>query len=116
MGLHKEIELPSGVVVSYHRIAGLYIITNQQNNINLLSYTSKEKRNEELTAIEQARNDPDHTYPDTNIFMQDNFIVAPYDQNMTIASAYEYLKEHEGYEDADDVFEEGQPEGEQEEA
>ena len=116
MGLYKSVELPNGITVSYHRIAGVHIITNNTNNIDVLSYITKAKRDEEIAALEEARNSENHNYPHTDIFIHSSTIDTPYDQTMTIASAYEYLKEHEGYEDADDVFEEGQPEDHQEEA
>ena len=47
MALKKEIELDNGVIVNYHRIVSLNKITNVGNIIEIASYVSKKKRDEE---------------------------------------------------------------------
>lgn len=96
MALYKEITLGNGVVVNYHRVVSVNIITNIQNIIEVASYTSKEKREEEKTAIE--------TRGDSNVFIETAYLNADYDQTMSIVSAYDYLKTLPEYEDATDVM------------
>lgn len=96
MALYKEITLGNGVVVNYHRVVSVNIITNVQNIIEVASYTSKEKREEEKTAIE--------TEGDSNVFIETTYLNADYDQTMSIVSAYDYLKTLPEYEDATDVM------------
>ena len=44
MGLEKNITLPNGVRLNYHRIVSVNVITNHQNIVEVASYTSKAKR------------------------------------------------------------------------
>ena len=96
MALYKEITLGNGVTVNYHRVVSVNIITNIQNIIEVASYTSKEKREEEKAAIE--------TGGDSNVFIETTYLNADYDQTMSIVSAYDYLKTLPEYEDATDVM------------
>ena len=96
MALYKEITLGNGITVNYHRVVSVNIITNVQNIIEVASYTSKEKRGEEKTAIE--------TGGDSNVFIETTYLNADYDQTMSIVSAYDYLKTLPEYEDATDVM------------
>lgn len=96
MALYKEITLGNGITVNYHRVVSVNIITNVQNIIEVASYTSKEKREEEKTAIE--------TGGDSNVFIETTYLNADYDQTMSIVSAYDYLKTLPEYEDATDVM------------
>ena len=48
MALIKEIELDNGVVVRYHRIVSINKITNNCNLIEVASYTTEDKRKEEI--------------------------------------------------------------------
>ena len=52
MALIKEITLDNGITVNYHRIASVNNITKQAIIIEIQSYTSKGKRLEEKTALE----------------------------------------------------------------
>lgn len=101
MALNKKIELTSGIVTNYHRIASMNIITNQQNIIEVDSYTSKEKREVEKTALEQSQ-EKRETVP-FNVFIDATYITCPYNQTMTIKSAYDYLKTLPEYEGAKDI-------------
>lgn len=51
MALYKEIDLDNGVTVRYHRVVSVNTITNVQNIIEVASYTSKEKRDEEKNRL-----------------------------------------------------------------
>ena len=96
MALHKKITLGNGITVNYHRVVSVNIITNIQNIIEVASYTSKEKREEEKTAIE--------TGGDSNVCIETTYLNADYDQTMSVVSAYDDLKTLPEYEDATDVM------------
>ena len=92
MGLKKEIILDDGVIVNYHRIVSINNITNVCNIIEIASYTSKEKRQEEKDAIENAT--------EMNVFINTEYINKEYTENLTIKEAYEYLKTLDEFKDA----------------
>lgn len=96
MGLSKQIEI-GGVPTAYHRIASVNIITNQANLIEVHSYVSQEKREIEKEAIENR-----HGF---DVLVQSNSYVAPYDQEMTVDSAYSYIKALDDFSGATDVLE-----------
>lgn len=111
MALLKEIELENGVVLNYHRITSLNKVTNISNTIEVNSYISKTQREkekeyqniqiknineEELTQEEQSL-----LQKGINILVQAEFLNIPYDENMTIESAYEYLRTTEKYKEAE---------------
>ena len=113
MALQKEIELDNGVILNYHRITSLNKITNMNNIIEVSSYTNKSQRdkeqqyqlvqkknanNEELTTEEQELLDKG-----INVFIDTDYISISYEEEMTIESAYEYLKITEKYKEAEDV-------------
>ena len=108
MGLKKKITLPNGISLNYHRITGLDIATNAHNAIRISSYTTQAQRAKEKKAIEEAQKLGYFQEP-LDVLVQGNVVMAPYDQTMTIQSAYEWLKENSGYEGATDILEEGQP-------
>lgn len=89
MAILKEIELPSGVVVNYHRVVSVNNITNHASIIEVASYTSKSKRNEEKSALEN--NEP------MDVFIETKYLSIPYDEDLNVMSAYEYLKTTEEY-------------------
>lgn len=84
MALIKEIELDSGVVVRYHRIVVVNNVTNNANTIEVASYTSKAKREQEK---EQLRNREEVT-----AFIKKTFFEKEYEEDFNVVSAYEYLK------------------------
>lgn len=102
MAIRKEITISNGVVLNYHRITSLNIITNCANIINVSSYTSEEKRKEEQDAVENAE--------PMNVYIESAIIEHPYDANMNIIEAYEYIKSLPEFEGAEDVLEDGQSE------
>lgn len=91
MAIYKEIRQEDGVTTNYHRILSLTQTVNRQNSIAVLSYVDDAARVDE----------------------QQNIIVQPYkkavtyetayDENMTIESAYEFLKTLPQFEGAEDV-------------
>ena len=101
MGFIKPIEKPSGMVFSYHRVMGISIMTNMQNSIEVMSYISKAKREAEIERLARMRAGDDSVMDEAPIFTDSAYIIAPYDPNMTVDSAYEYvlsLPEYEGAE------------------
>lgn len=94
MALYKDLEQTNGVITKYHRIVSMNIITNIQNVIEVASYTSQEKREEEIQALEQGL--------EHNIYINTIYMNAPYDQTMSVESAYEWLKRQEMFKNATD--------------
>lgn len=104
MGLLKPIMAPLGVPLEYHRITSVSISTNIQNVINVSSYINQEQREIELAGLlvelEKTRlleaGEPLGDLPIENVynspFVEGSTYILPYDQYMTIESAYEYLK------------------------
>ena len=101
MALSKAIELENGIVTNYHRIVSLNKITNVSNIIEVASYISADKRAEEKAALEEGQKTGEAV--PMNIFIDTHYINKEYDENETIEGAYNYLKENEGYADADNV-------------
>lgn len=113
MALQKEIELENGVILNYHRITSLNKLTNVSNNIEVNSYISEGQREKEK-AYQNAQiknaNEEELTQEEQellekgiNVLVQADFISIPYDEKMTIESAYEYLKTTEKYKEAEDI-------------
>lgn len=94
MALIKEITLENGIIINYHRVVSVNNITNHSSIIEVASYTSKAKREEEKSALEN--NEP------MNVFIHTRYMEIPYDQSLEVGSAYQYLKtlpEFTGYTD-----------------
>lgn len=100
MALQKEIELENGVVVRYHRIVSITKITNQSNNIEVASYTSESKRQEEQYAIEEGQRTGEAVPMD--VFINTTYIDKEYDEKETIEDAYDYLKTLDEFKGAKD--------------
>ena len=94
MALQKQIELDNGVTVNYHRIVSINKITNISNIIEVASYTSKEKREEEKKAIEEGT--------EMNVFIYTQYLNTEYNELSTIENSYEYLKTLDQFKDAVD--------------
>lgn len=113
MALQKEIELDNGIVLNYHRITSLSKITNVLNNIEVNSYISESQRKKEKQYQEiqiKNANEEELTTEEQellekgiNVLVEADFINIPYDEEMTIESAYEYLKTTEKYKDSEDI-------------
>lgn len=101
MALSKKIELDNGVTVNYHRIVSLSKITNQSNIIEVASYTSKEKREEEKEAIKKGQEAGEAM--STNIFIDTTYINKEYSETEAIEDSYSYLKTLDKFKDAEDA-------------
>ena len=113
MAIEKEIELENGIVLNYHRISSLNKITNMSNNLEINSYINDNQRekerhyqdlqkrsaNNEILSEEEQ----EELEKGINVLVEAEFISIPYDEEMTIEDAYEYLKTIEKYEDAEDA-------------
>lgn len=84
MALIKEIELENGIKVNYHRIVSVNNVTNHASIIEITSYTSKEKREQEKEAFEKGKF--------IDAFKETKFIEKEYEEDLNVVSAYEYLK------------------------
>ena len=97
MALKKQITLPNGVPMEYHRILQINNVVNSNTVLVIRSYINQEQRNrEKYKEIE---------YSD-DIYTSQDFALLPYNDTLTIREAYEYLKTTEKYEGAEDVFDE----------
>ena len=94
MAILKEIELDNGVIVNYHRVVSVNNITNHASIIEVASYTTKDKRLEEKTALENGEG--------LNVFIDTEYMNIPYDAEMNVVSAYEYLKTTEKFTGCED--------------
>lgn len=113
MALQKEIQLENGVTLNYHRITSFNKITNIVINIEISSYTSKEQREKERayqTLQLKSANEIELTEEEQlalanglNIFIETEYIQIPYDEDMNIENAYDYIKTIKKYENAKDV-------------
>lgn len=93
MALKKQIELENGVMVNYHRIVSINKITNKQIIIEVASYTSKEKRQEEI----------DKEGQEMNIFIETTYLNKKYNESDSIQDLYNYLKTTEKFANAEDI-------------
>lgn len=91
MALYKEIKQADGVTTKYHRILFLTQTTNRQNSIAVLSYVDNESRDAEK---ENYMSQP---------YQRSTTYETKYDPNMTIESAYEYLKTLPQFDGAENI-------------
>ena len=91
MALRKEILQEDGVLTNYHRILFIQQTVNRQTSIAVLSYTDNKARENEKADIFTAPYRKSVTYE------------IPYDEKMTVESAYEHLKTLPPFEGAVDV-------------
>jgi hypothetical protein len=91
MALYKEIRQSDGVTTKYHRILYIMTTTNRQNSIAVLSYVDDESREGEKENVMAEPYRKSITYE------------TAYDPNMTIATAYDYLKSLPLFEGAKNV-------------
>lgn len=101
MALQKEIKLENGIVVNYHRIVSINKITNNSNIIEVASYTSQEKRQEELAAIQKGQKNGEAV--SMNVFIDTTYLNKEYNETDTIKDLYDYLKTTEKFKDAEDM-------------
>ena len=89
MAIIKNITLENGVTISYHRVVSVHNVTNVSSIIEVASYTDKSKREEEKQTI--GSSEP------INIFIHSQYLSVPYNAELNVNSAYEYLKDTEQY-------------------
>lgn len=95
MGLKKTIELENGITVDYHRIVSINKITNRENIIEIASYTSKKKREEEQNKLQNGE--------EMNVFINTEYISTEYNADDTIENCYEYLKTLDKFKNSEDI-------------
>lgn len=95
MALLKTIELDSGIVLNYHRIVTITKITNHSTVIEIASYTSKDKRDQEVKQNENGK--------EITVYVDTSFMSVDYDENTTIKDWYDYLKTTDRYFGAEDI-------------
>ena len=91
MALYKEIKQNDGVTTKYHRILFIQQTINRHNSIAVLSYVDDESRESEKGNVMAQPYQKSVTYERT------------YDPDMTIETAYEWLKTLPQFEGATDV-------------
>lgn len=91
MALFKEVKQDDGVITNYHRILYIMTTTNKQNSIAVISYIDSSSREDEKENIVMQPYQRSITYE------------TDYDPNMTIETAYEYLKTLPQFNGAEDV-------------
>lgn len=91
MALKKEIRQSDGVTTNYHRILFITITPNRQNSIAVLSYVDNDSRVDEKENIIAQPYQKSVTYE------------TAYDPNMTVTTAYGYLKTLPVFEGAEDI-------------
>ncbi len=97
MALQKEIISNNGVPLNYHRVVSVNSITNISTNIEVASYVNEEKRLEEKEYQElQMKEDrtpeeEEELEKGINVYIDTDFVQIPYDKDMNVDSAYEYL-------------------------
>lgn len=94
MALSKRIELENGVIVNYHRIVSINKITNNASIIEIASYSSREKREEEISKLQNNE--------EMNIYINTIYIEVEYDESKKISDYYQYLKTTELFKNAKD--------------
>lgn len=92
MALEKNIISNNGVTTKYHRIVSINKIINICDIIEVASYTSKSKRQEEIDAIKNSTN--------MDVYIETEYLNVEYDEDRTIKSTYEYLKTLDKYKDS----------------
>jgi hypothetical protein len=94
MGLSKRITLGNGIQTNYHRIRTIMHDVGNKTLVDVVSYTSRARRDEEVESgglIETCVNVAWHEHD--------------YDDALTLADAYAWLKELPEFEGATDVLE-----------
>lgn len=97
MALQKEIELNSGVVVNYHRIEHYIMAINNYVWVEVKSYISADKRQDEISAL---NSDDKNSWWEG--FTSSRCFELPYKENMTIQELYDELKKQPLFEGAVD--------------
>ena len=114
MGLLKNIEQDNGITLSYHRVVSVTETTNINNTIEIKSYLNKNQRLKEKSYDELVEKGKNNLLTDEeteivkngiNLYTDTSYIDLPYDDTMTIANAYEYLKTTDDFKNAENDLE-----------
>ena len=81
MALKKQIELNNGIIVNYHRIVTINKVTNNITIIEVASYTSEEKRQEEVEILKNVQENGEVT--PMNVFIDTTYVSKEYSENET---------------------------------
>lgn len=113
MGLIKAKETINGVLTKYHRIVSVNNITNISSDIEVASYTKLEQREKEkiyqLTQLKNLREEElteeeqEILTNGINVYIDTSYYHMPYDKDLNVDNAYEYIKGLEEFEGAEDV-------------
>ena len=127
MALQKDIKMENGVTLSYYRVTSVDNITNISSIIQLASYIDSVEREKEAhyvavqnknkeLELKRANNElitDDELLTDDekkllfvdgiNVLKETKFYKLPYDKNLNVDGAYEYLKTLDEFKDAKDV-------------
>lgn len=98
MAIKKNIELDNGITLTYHRIVRIQSIINFDSMIEVQSYMSKQNRLRE-------KGNPSNV----DIYTEASYYHIPYDPELNVTKAYEYIKSLPEFEGAEDVLEEDIP-------
>lgn len=98
MALKKQIELDNGIVTNYHRIVSINKITNNSIIIEVASYVSEIKRQEEIDYYAS-----ENVNKKMNVYINTNYIEKEYNESDTIEDCYKYLKTLELFKNAENV-------------
>lgn len=113
MALQKQIEQDNGVVLNYHRIVVLNKITNISNIIEVNSYISASQRKKEqayqelqkknVNKKELTKEEKQALEKGINVLVEAEYISMPYDEDMAIEQAYDYLKTLDKYKNSENI-------------
>lgn len=112
MALKKEIELDNGIILNYHRVLSINSITNISTNIEISSYTNKEQRDKEAKyqklqiknwSNELTEDEKEELEKGINVYVETTFVSIPYNKDININNAYDYLKTVPKFEGAEDI-------------
>lgn len=98
MAIKKNIELDNGITLTYHRIVRIQSIINYDSMIELQSYMSQQNRLRE-------KGNPSNV----DIYTEASYYNIPYDPELNVTKAYEYIKSLPEFEGAEDILEEDIP-------
>lgn len=107
MALLKEIELKNGVMLNYHRVVSVNSITNISTTIEVAGYVNESKRLEEKTyqGLQMKQNrtpeEEEELERGINVYIDTDYIQIPYDKNMNVDNAYEYLLTTDKYKNSE---------------
>ena len=113
MGLIKEKIAQNSVTLLYHRIVSVNNVTNISSDIEVASYINLQQREKEKTyQLTQLKNLREEELTEEeqeiltngiNVYIDTLYYHMPYDKNLNVDNAYEYIKGLEEFEGAEDV-------------